>query len=163
MFAPDASIHAAPPSQRNPRRRQRTHSDDSFGVRPPAKRVRTPLAHDTFEPVSDRQTNGHASVSLVTNGHAISGRSTRDASSDTTSLAYRVGKKQEREKRGGQGDGSVVLVSTVAVKTPPLLPVCADAVRVHQTKNDYYTVAQLPALPELVRSSKGMGEYLMWG
>jgi len=120
MFSPDASIQTVPPSQRNPRRRQRTHSDDSFGIRPPAKRVRTPLAHDTFEPFSDQQTNGHATESLVANGHAVAGRSTRDASSDTTSLAYRVGKKQEREKRGGHGDGSVVLVSLVAFKASAL-------------------------------------------
>lgn len=129
MFSPDASTHAGPPSQRNPRRRQRTQSDDSFGIRPPAKRVRTPIAHDTFEPVSDQQTNGHATESLVANGHAASGRVTRDASSDTTSLAYRVGKKQEREKRGGHGDGSTVLVSFMVFK--PLL-LFANAIGVPQ-------------------------------
>lgn len=156
MFSPDASIQAVPPSQRNPRRRQRTHSDDSFGIRPPAKRVRTPLAHDTFEPVSDQQTNGPATGSVVANGHLVAGRSTRDASSDTTSLAYRVGKKQEREKRGGHGDGSLVLVSLVTFKASALTSECANVVGVPKTKNDNYIVAQLPALPDLVRSSKGM-------
>lgn len=134
MFSPDASIHAGLTSQRNPRRRQRTHSDDSFGIRPPAKRVRTPLAHDTFKPISDQQTDRHAPGSLVANGHAVSGRSTRDASSDTTSLAYRVGKKQDREGRGGNGDGSTVLVSVMAPKVVPSLPECANAVDVVRLK-----------------------------
>ena len=162
MFSPDASIHAGPPSQRNPRRRQRTHSDDSFGIRPPAKRARTPLAHDTFELVLDQQTNGHVTESLVANGHGIAGRSTRDASADTTSLAYRVGKKQERDKRGGHGDGSIVLVSVMAWKALPLLHDCANVVRVSKAKNDNYLVAQLPALPDVLRSNKGKAYYWIW-
>lgn len=116
MFSPDASIHGSVSTQRNPRRRQRTHSDDSVAIRRPAKRPRKPLAQDTFEPLSDEKTNGHTQGSAAINGHAVSGRSTRDASSETTSLAYRVGKKQEREKRGGQGDGGIILVSIASIE-----------------------------------------------
>ncbi|KAI9877864.1 MAG: hypothetical protein M1830_002605 [Pleopsidium flavum] len=131
MFSPDASIHASISSQRNPRRRQRTHSDDSVATRRPTKRPRKPLAEDTFEPFPDEKTNGHTQELPAVNGHALPGRSTRDASSETTSLAYRPGKKQDREKRGGKGDGTVTL-----------------------TKNDNYIVAQLPALPDHIRANK---------
>ncbi len=113
MFSPDASIHASVSSQRNPRRRQRTPSDDSVAIRRPAKRPRKPLAQDTFEPFPDEKTNGHTQESPAVNGHALPGRSTRDASSETASLAYRLGKKQERGKRGGKGDGSITLVSVI--------------------------------------------------
>lgn len=112
MFVPQGSTPASTTSQRNPRRRQRTHSDDSVAIRPPAKRQRKPLAEDTFQPLPNEKTNGHAALkSRATNGHPLPARSTRDASSDLTNLAYRGSKKHERDKRGGGGDGNNVLVS----------------------------------------------------
>lgn len=110
MFSPDVSVHPNVASLRNPRRRQRTSSDDS--IKPPkAKRQRSALRQDTFEPPYDANVNGLAGpangdVSL--NGHAPEEVPPANGGVSSKDLALRGPKKQER--RGERGDGTVVLV-----------------------------------------------------
>ena len=117
MFSPDVSVHASV-ATRNPRRRQRTGSDDSVATRHNPKRLRrSGLAFDTFEPPS-KKTNGdinHFDEVPLANGHANNDRSERLASADTMTLAirHRGFKKADREKRSSKIDGSTVLVGYI--------------------------------------------------
>lgn len=119
MFSPDASVQGSV-SVRNPRRRQRTTSEDSVAIREnPKRRKRSLLAPDTFEVPTYRQVNGHLHHG---NGDAACNRlvatapSHRDASVDTASLAIRNRGTQrlEKDKRSSKVDEGVVLVSTDA-------------------------------------------------
>ena len=115
MFSPDATIQASA-AIRNPRRRQRTSSDDSVAVRHNPKRLRrSGLTQETFQPPPNKQVNGyvdHIDETPTTNGHAVSAPGQRHASVDTTSLAirHRGVKKAEREKRNSQTDETIELV-----------------------------------------------------
>ena len=115
MFSPDASIQGSV-SVRNPRRRQRTTSEDSVAIREnPKRRKRSLLAPDTFEAPVHRQVNGHL---YHGNGDAAYNRqpteppARRDASVDTASLAIRNRSTQrlEKDKRGNERNEGVVLV-----------------------------------------------------
>ena len=114
MFSPNVNVGT---STRNPRRRQRTGSDDSASQRHRPKRLRrSGISADTFKPPSNKKVNGyiqHGDSSPLVNGHVHDARFQRDASVDTASLAIRnrVPKKAEREKRGSKSDGSIELVS----------------------------------------------------
>ncbi|MCJ1475323.1 hypothetical protein MMC13_003985 [Lambiella insularis] len=124
MFSPDAPVGSSI-ATRNPRRRQRTISDDSVALRPSTKRQkRSLLAPDTFAPLTNHKSNGHSL--RPTNGHLPATRVQRDVSVDTTSLAIRnrTTKRVEREKRSSKHEDGVV-----------------------QTKNDNYIVAQDPSIP----------------
>lgn len=104
MFSPDGPAGGST-AVRNPRRRQRTSSDDSASLRQTAKRrKRSLLVPDTFEPsaiyrrdTNTSQVNGKATA----NGHAPEDQKRRDASVDATSLAIRNrgSKRADREKR----------------------------------------------------------------
>ena len=114
MFSPDATIPGTT-SLRNPRRRQRTTSDDSLAVRQTAKRrKRSFIQPDTFEPpkLKPNGTAKHANGSAVSGGHAWEGRKQRDVSGDGTSLAIRNrgSKRGEREKRGKKTEDGIVQV-----------------------------------------------------
>ena len=115
MFSPDASVHGSV-ATRNPRRRQRTGSDDSIAFRQNPKRLkRSLLGPDTFEAPIAKQANGHSQYTNgkpALNGHLLGERNHRDVSVDTTSLAIRGrgGKRVDREKRGGRNHEGVVLV-----------------------------------------------------
>lgn len=117
MFSPNVTAGI---STRNPRRRQRTGSDDSASLRHRPKRLRrSVISTDTFKPPSGKQVNGyiqHVENPSLPNGHAHDARSLRDAGVDITSLAIRnsVPKKAEREKRGNKSDGSIELVGDIA-------------------------------------------------
>ena len=116
MFSPDAAV---PPSlaTRNPRRRQRTGSDDSVALRHNPKRIRrSGLTSDTFQPPPSTKPNGHiahVAEETLTNGHAKEPANLRHASVDTTSLAirHRGVKKADRERRTSKDDGSIELAS----------------------------------------------------
>lgn len=120
---------------RNPRRRQRTGSDDS--VRQLPKRLkRTGLTSETFKPLQITSANGELFSSEATpsiNGFARNTRShsPQDGKSKSQSLAIRNigGKKLQRENRGRKGDGSVEL-----------------------TKNDTYSVTRLATTPAQLQS-----------
>lgn len=115
MFSLDVNTQAGI-STRYPRRRQRTGSDDSVALRHHPKRLkRSVLSAETFKPLPGKKVNGHTNhveSASTLNGHAVEGRSHRDVSVDTGSLAIRSkgSKRIEREKRLGKTDGSVELV-----------------------------------------------------
>ena len=124
MFSPDAVVPASV-AGRNPRRRQRTGSDDSVAPRHDAKRIRrSGFTSETFQPLATTKLNGHSArvpEEAFTNGHAKEPGNQRHASVDTTRLAirHRGVKKADRERRAGKNDGSIELVSPHAVKALP--------------------------------------------
>ena len=115
MFSPDTTVHASV-ATRNPRRRQRTSSEDSVALRHNPKRLRrTGITKETFQPPPSKQLNGcvdRAEDAPAANGHPIHAAGQRHASVDTTSLAirHRSTKKADREKRSGKSDGTIELV-----------------------------------------------------
>ena len=121
MFSPDAAVPASV-AARNPRRRQRTGSDDSLALRPNPKRIRrSGLTSETFQPPDTTNVNGripHVAEEVFTNGHAKKPTNVRHASVDTTSLAirHRGVKKVDRERRTSKNDGSIELASYLAVE-----------------------------------------------
>lgn len=112
------SSQVNPLSTRNPRRRQRTGSDDSIALRQNHKRPRRAgLSTDTFRPLSSKDINGHVQhpeAPSQTNSHSHDTRSHRDVGPDTTTLAIRRrgSKRGERDKRANRSDGSIELVSS---------------------------------------------------
>lgn len=110
------SSQVNPLSTRNPRRRQRTGSDDSVALRQNHKRPRRAgLSTDTFRPPSSKDVNGHIQhpeAQSQANGHTHDTRSQRDGL-DTATLAIRRrgSKRGERDKRANRSDGSIELVS----------------------------------------------------
>ena len=116
MFSPDA-VGPASVTGRNPRRRQRTGSDDSVALRHNAKRVRrSGLSSETFQPPAVTKLNGHfphVAEETLTNGHAKEPTNLRHASVDTANLAirHRGVKKADRERRTSKNDGSIELAS----------------------------------------------------
>lgn len=102
-------------STRNPRRRQRTGSDDSIALRHNPKRLRrSVLSADTFKPLPTKTVNGyvnHADATTTLSGHAIETKSQRDLSVETASLAIRHKGTKKIERRTGKTDGSIELVS----------------------------------------------------
>ncbi|KAL8911177.1 MAG: hypothetical protein Q9172_007719 [Xanthocarpia lactea] len=115
---------------RNPRRRQRTGSDDSVAVRQLPKRLkRSGLTTDTFKPLKNQSANGHLhnnEASPAGNGYLRDAESQSSAGGENNSLAIRNrgSRKPEREKRNHRGDGSIEL-----------------------TKNDTYAVNRLATTP----------------
>ncbi|KAK4696268.1 hypothetical protein P7C71_g1625, partial [Lecanoromycetidae sp. Uapishka_2] len=130
MFSPDAAVPSSM-GARNPRRRQRTSSEDSVAIGHNPKRVRRSVLNpDTFKDPATSKLNGHIhhdEEAPYTNGHAKEPESHRHENVDTTSLAIRHKgvKKAEREKRSNKNDGTIEL-----------------------TKNENYVVNQLPTTPE---------------
>jgi len=95
---------------------------------PQAKRKRSALRRDTFEPLAEASLNeiaGRESGGKKTNGHVVAGRT--PVAAPSTDLVFRGTKKTD--KRSERGAGALTLSS-----------------------NDFYTVAQLPALPEQIRN-----------
>ncbi len=121
MFSPDAAVPASV-AARNPRRRQRTGSDDSVALRRNPKRIRrSGLTSETFQPPDSTKVNGHVGhveEEAFTNGHAKEPANLRHASVDTTSLAirHRGVKKADRERRTSKNDGSIELASHPAAE-----------------------------------------------
>ncbi|CAD6592336.1 MAG: hypothetical protein ASARMPREDX12_005991 [Alectoria sarmentosa] len=139
MFSPDAAVPASV-AARNPRRRQRTGSDDSLALRHNPKRIRrSGLTSETFQPPDSINVNGHIPLvgeEAFTNGHAKKPTNARHAIVDTTSLAirHRGAKKADRERRMSKND-------------------------VNQTKNENYIVTQLPTTPESIRDYHSSGKW----
>ncbi|KAL4896334.1 Non-repetitive/WGA-negative nucleoporin C-terminal-domain-containing protein [Aspergillus ambiguus] len=126
MFLP----RSASSSQRNPRRRQRTGSDDS--VKPPrAKRQRSTLGQktsDSSERPGDRPRDDALDQAELTIDNGVISASS-DSPGVHNQLPIRSLKKAG--KKGDEIDGTALLSET-----------------------DFYTVAQLPALPDQIRSSQ---------
>ena len=116
MFSPDAAVPVSL-AARNPRRRQRTGSDDSVTIPHNPKRLRrSVLSSETFQPSATAKSNGHIAhvvEETFTNGHAKEPANLRHASVDATSLAirHRGVKKADRERRTSKSDGGIELAS----------------------------------------------------
>lgn len=117
MFSPDAAIHVGS-SGRNPRRRQRTGSDDSIVLREnPKRRKRSKLALDTFEEPEAPKQNGHIRKSKAHTGPANNGvehRAEYDTGVDATSLTIRNKGKKRTDRDSKHSEDGIVLVNTVA-------------------------------------------------
>ena len=115
MFSPDTNPYASL-SLLNPRRRQRTTSEESVGFQHKPKRLRrTGLSSETFKPLADQKTNGyinHLESSPGTNGHVVEPRNQRHISVDTTSLSIRSkeASNTERGRKVARNQGSTELV-----------------------------------------------------
>ncbi|KAL8842856.1 MAG: hypothetical protein Q9176_002492 [Flavoplaca citrina] len=126
---------------RNPRRRQRTGSDDSVAVRQLPKRLkRSGLTTETFKPLS-QSANGHLhsnESSPAPNGCLQDRESQSPAGGEKTSLAIRNrnSKKPEREKRSNRGDSGIEL-----------------------TKNDTYAVKRLATTPIQFQEQGNSGDW----
>ncbi|KAI4254129.1 MAG: hypothetical protein L6R42_007317 [Xanthoria sp. 1 TBL-2021] len=125
---------------RNPRRRQRTGSDDSVAVRQLPKRLkRSGLTTETFQPLH-QSLNGHLhnhESSPAANGYLRPG-SHSPAGGENTSLAIRNrnSRKPERDRRSNRGDGSIEL-----------------------TKNDTYAVNRLATTPIQFQEQGNSGKW----
>ena len=128
MFSPEAAGTASI-AARNPRRRQRTTSDDSVAIRPNPKRIRrSNLTHETFLPPDSTKLNGHVNHTIdspYTNGHAQKPRSQRHGSVDNTNLALRHkgSTKADRERRSAKNDGAIELVGCPYAAVSRVCPV----------------------------------------
>ncbi|KAJ9609584.1 hypothetical protein H2200_005911 [Cladophialophora chaetospira] len=122
MFSADTSRRE---SLRPKRTRQAAGPEDSIKL-PQAKRKRSALRRDTFEPLTEASINevaGRDVVESKSNGHAIE-------SAPAKELTLRGAKKTEkRSDRASNTNVGLTLSS-----------------------NDFYTVAQLPALPDQIRN-----------
>lgn len=123
MFSPDASRIQ---SLRPKRTRQASGPEDSIKL-PQAKRKRSALRRDTFEPLAEASLNeiaGRETVDEKTNGHLT-------PSAQPKELTLRGSKKTEKrsERTAGLNNAALTLAS-----------------------NDFYTVAQLPSLPEQIKN-----------
>lgn len=129
MFSTN-TIAPASTALRNPRRRQRTGSDDSVAVRQLSKKLkRSGLTAETFEPLPTKSVNGHflsGSNPPAANGFVQKGGIHGGTGEHLTSLAVsnRTSRVSDKERRGSRGDGTVEL-----------------------TKNDTYVVTRLPTTP----------------
>jgi nuclear pore complex protein Nup133 len=138
MFSPDAANHTH--SLRSKRTRQAAGNDDSIKL-PQAKRKRSALRRDTFvEPLTEASLDEIASretAQLKRENHGSDSQAAADAATTTTTstnpsnihqnLSIRGGRKTD--KRTERGVGTLTLAS-----------------------NDFYTVSQLPALPDPIRN-----------
>lgn len=128
MFPPETPSHSH--LLRSKRGRQTLGSDDSVKL-PATKKRRSALRRDTFEPLSESSVNelaGRAHKEGQSNGALVepSSKPPRSAS-QSRELTLRGGKKTE--KRSERGSGLLTL-----------------------STNEFYTISQLPALPEQIRS-----------
>ena len=120
MFSPDPSRAQ---SLRPKRNRQTAGSDDTIKL-PQAKRKRSALRRDTFEPLAEASLNEVAGRDITeekSNGHPPPPPESRE-------ITIR-GKKPEKRSERAAGSAALTL-----------------------SNNDFYTVVQLPALPEQIRN-----------
>ncbi|OCT51332.1 putative nuclear pore complex subunit Nup133 [Cladophialophora carrionii] len=126
MFSTDASRRE---SLRPKRTRPAAGPEDSIKL-PQAKRKRSALRRDTFEPLTDASLNevaGREAVEEKSNGYAVTAVPSRE-------LTLRGAKKPEkRSERAANTNAGLSLSS-----------------------NDFYAVTQLPALPDQIRNQPGI-------
>jgi nuclear pore complex protein Nup133 len=143
MFAPDAATHLSS-STRNPRRRQRPSLDDS--IQPPrAKRQRSVLRQDTFEPtiITSSSLTKQSTDIEHKSPSPLQSRSTSLADGLEAHLAFRGPKNIEQSS--SKKDGTVVIVGALCPIDSSILTFLFS---VPQSRNDHYTVSQLPSVPD---------------
>ncbi|ETN46114.1 uncharacterized protein HMPREF1541_00298 [Cyphellophora europaea CBS 101466] len=124
MFSPEAAGHTH--LLRSKRTRQAAGTEDSIKL-PQAKRKRSALRRDTFEPLADASINelaGQAKSTAKPNGHADTSTS-KPVALQPKELSYRGPKNERRADR--------------------------ERATTTLTNNDFYTVSELPSLPQQVR------------
>jgi nuclear pore complex protein Nup133 len=145
MFSPNAAPTPHTHSLR-PKRARQTGSDDSIKL-PRAKKQRSALRRDTFEPLTDANFSEVArgdGDDPSMNGHPREEKhATNGAPEHGRQLTLRGGKKAD--KRSERAHGALLLVRLCHVASRCRLTVPL------QSSNDFYTVAQLPALPDQLR------------
>ena len=111
MFSPDVAPTSQTRSLR-PKRARQTVSDDSIKL-PRAKKQRSALRRDTFEPIADATINesaGHGNDEPTMNGHAKEVKTvTHGTYEPAKQLTLRGGKKAE--KRSERTSGALTLVT----------------------------------------------------
>jgi nuclear pore complex protein Nup133 len=128
MFSAEAPSHT---HSLRPKRSRQAASDDSIKF-PQAKRKRSALRRDTFEPLTDASINeiaGHSNVEAAPSAKGHTDASEKEATpvpNQSRPLTLRGGKKAD--KRLDRAGGALTLSS-----------------------NDFYNVTQLPALPDRIR------------
>lgn len=145
MFSPDAVVPASV-AARNPRRRQRTGSDDSVALRQNPKRIRrSGLSTETFLPPGPTQQDGlieRVAEEPLTNGHTHGPGRQRQSSLDTTGLAFRHRgvKTVDREKRRSRNDGGIELVNNPFSQTRHVarLKSCTNRLEITTTLSHSY-------------------------
>ena len=158
MFSPEAAAIDSV-AARNPKRRQRTASEDSVAVRPNPKRIRrSNLTHETFLPPDSTKQNGHASHDAEpphTNGHVEEPRSQRQGSIENASLAVRrkSSGKVARDRKPARTDGAIELVGCILRGSSAVHLLLTS----FQTKNENYVVTQLPSTPQILESTQQSG------
>lgn len=110
MFSTNAPVQTSQPPLRSSRRRQRNGSDDSVKL-PKAKRQRSALRKDTFEPVGSPRSEDIAEAQHPDYAVNLSTLDTEAVNADLKELSIRGPKKSE--KRPDRSDGTVILVCTV--------------------------------------------------
>lgn len=146
MFSTE-SAHATSLSLRNPRRRQRTSSDES--VKPPkAKRQRSGLRHDTFDAPDGVQVDHRVNQATdeLLPGHGES--SGVNGGTTTKELALRGGRK---DQSGDRADGTLILVRIQTFYLISSYSLEANFSCCQQSSNDHFTISNLPALPDQIR------------
>ncbi|KAF9883586.1 hypothetical protein FE257_003139 [Aspergillus nanangensis] len=127
MFVPKGTLSSGS-SQRNLRRRQRTGSDDSVNPPKPKRQRSAPLQRDLD--TSSESHTGHSRYEATDNAtpstYIEAYHTSNDSSTAQKSLPIRSSKKFER--RDNETEGTVVLSET-----------------------EFYTVSQLPTLPDQIR------------
>lgn len=121
MFSPDP---ARAQSLRPKRNRQTAGTDDTIKL-PQAKRKRSVLRRDTFEPLAEASLNevaGREKPEEKSNGHST-------PPSQQLEITIRGKKPEKRSERAAAGSAALTL-----------------------SNNDFYTVVQLPTLPEQIRN-----------
>lgn len=108
MFAPDVIAHSTS-SLRNPRRRQRTSSDDSVKL-PKAKRQRSVLRQDTFDPPDIAALRDGERVSQPSQQSASVEESSITSNEDVFQRQLTIRGPKKTEKSGDSVDGTVILV-----------------------------------------------------
>lgn len=109
MFSTNSLASPGVVSLRNPRRRQRNVSDESQKL-PKAKRQRSALRHDLFEPVNntDSELLDSSPKEFVVTTRSLSAE--QGIHTGLKELTIQTSKKHD--KRSDRSEGSVVLVST---------------------------------------------------
>ena len=151
MFVPRAAS-----SLRNSRRRQRTSSGESV-QQPKAKRQRSiqdnievPLGNDQIE-----RDSRHESLELRTPGPTDETRTEGTVKEGPPKhIAIRGPKKLDKREDGNGSDGTVVLVRFPASSYLPKSQLSTDNLH-KKSRTNFYTVSQLPALPDQIRGLPG--------
>jgi nuclear pore complex protein Nup133 len=148
MFSTNTPSHSAVASLRNPRRRQRTTSDESVKF-PRAKRQRSTLRQS-----SDETPGGRRFADELSHGESSETQVSSKISPDNGLILNEIALRGPRkpEKRGARVDGTIFLVGSFLFEFDPERILRADWNNM-QSNNDHYMVSHLLPLPDHIREN----------